>query len=164
MKFMPIIFWSITEVLQHDFCSRGLMRNEHGRFDATAISPNSVFNGGSDLYFGNQRISTATWWNWPKLITQFTDGVVLKRFSITIIINVSNMIINRAENDPNDWEGGSAEKDEINKTSIIAQAKFFRAWAYRHLTYSFGDVPLSLEEITDQITEQTGTETLLKST
>jgi len=24
---------------------RGLMRNEHGRFSATAISPNSVFNG-----------------------------------------------------------------------------------------------------------------------
>lgn len=130
---------------------RGLMRNEHGRFDATAISPNSVFNGGSDLYFGNQRISTATWWNWPKLITQFTDGVVFKEIfdQMYTIINVSNMIINRAENDPNvDWEGGSAEKDEINKTSIIAQAKFFRAWAYRHLTYSFGDVPLSLEEIT----------------
>jgi len=59
------------------------------------------------------------------------------------------MIINRAENDLDvDWEGGSAEKDEKNKTSIIAQAKFFRAWAYRHLTYCFGDVPLSLDEIT----------------
>mgnify|MGYP000925802430 CR=1 FL=1 len=131
---------------------RGLMRNEHGKFSSgTAISPNSAFNGGSDLYFGNQRISTATWWNWPNLIVQFTDGSVFENIfgDMYEMINCSNMIINRAENNPDiDWEGNTAAQDEINKTSIIAQAKFYRAWAYRHLTYCFGDVPLSLEEIT----------------
>lgn len=130
---------------------RGLMRNEHCKYSNTSITPNSVFNGGSDLYFGNQRISTARWFNWPNMIVQDTDGEVFSEtFSnMYTIINVSNMIINRAENDEDvDWEAGTAEAREARRLSIIAQARFFRAWAYRHLTYAYGDVPLSLEEIT----------------
>ena len=54
-----------------------------------------------------------------------------------------------AENDPDvDWEAATAEGREAHRQSIIAQARFFRAWAYRHLTYAYGDVPLSLDEIT----------------
>ncbi len=61
------------------------------------------------------------------------------------IINSANTIINRAnENDVN-WVGQGNEPDE-NKNRVIAEAKAMRAWAYRHLTYMFGDVPLSLEE------------------
>jgi len=61
------------------------------------------------------------------------------------IINAANTIINRAENPEVDWRGGS-DTEEINKMRILAQARAIRAWAYRHLTYCFGDVPLSLEE------------------
>ncbi|MCX6327845.1 MAG: RagB/SusD family nutrient uptake outer membrane protein [Bacteroidia bacterium] len=62
------------------------------------------------------------------------------------IINSSNLIINRAEGDV-DWEGITDEQDEINKKTIISEAKFARAWAYRLLIYAFGPVPLSIEEI-----------------
>ena len=129
---------------------RGLMRNEHCVYSGTAITPNSAFNGGSDLYFGNQRISTARWFNWPNMIVQDTDGEVFSEtFSnMYTIINASNMIVNRAENDEDvDWESSTPEGREAHRQSIVAQARFFRAWAYRHLTYAFGDVPLSLEEI-----------------
>ncbi|WP_372774258.1 RagB/SusD family nutrient uptake outer membrane protein [Mangrovibacterium sp.] len=64
------------------------------------------------------------------------------------IVNSSNMIINRAENSAVDWLGGNDADDLINKNKVIAQARLMRAWAYRHLRYGWGPVPLSLEEIT----------------
>ena len=54
-------------------------------------------------------------------------------------INAANTIVNRAENPNVDWS------DE-EKNRIIAEARVIRAWAYRHLTYLYGDVPLNLEE------------------
>lgn len=64
------------------------------------------------------------------------------------MVNTSNMIITRAENPKVDWKGQTPEQSEINRNLIIAQARLIRAWAYRHLTYCFGAVPLSMEEIT----------------
>lgn len=61
------------------------------------------------------------------------------------IINASNTIINRAQKDDIDWVGGTATPEE-NKDRIIAEAKAIRAWAYRWLTYNWGDVPLVLNE------------------
>lgn len=55
------------------------------------------------------------------------------------IVNSANTIIIRAEEAEIDWT-------ESQKNDIIAHAKFFRAWAYRHLTESWGNVPLNLEE------------------
>ncbi|WP_169786436.1 RagB/SusD family nutrient uptake outer membrane protein [Pseudalgibacter alginicilyticus] len=63
------------------------------------------------------------------------------------IINSSNLIINRAENTSVDWLGGNDAEDLKNQNKIIAQARVLRAWAYRHLRYGWGAVPLSLEEI-----------------
>jgi starch-binding outer membrane protein, SusD/RagB family len=60
------------------------------------------------------------------------------------IINQSNTIINRAERPNVDWGSGSSAIE--NKNRILANAKALRAWAYRHLTYGWGDVPLSLIE------------------
>ncbi|MEM8565471.1 MAG: RagB/SusD family nutrient uptake outer membrane protein [Bacteroidota bacterium] len=37
---------------------------------------------------------------------------------------------------------------EDDRNRIVAEARMIRAWAYRHLTFLFGDVPLSLEEVT----------------
>ena len=54
-------------------------------------------------------------------------------------INAANTIIERAES-------GKHSMNENDTKYIIGEAKFFRAWAYRHLTYMFGDVPLSLKE------------------
>lgn len=64
------------------------------------------------------------------------------------IINTTNLIINRAENDEVDWQGNSEQEDLVVKNKVIAQAKLIRAWCYRHLRYGWGPVPLSLDEIT----------------
>ncbi|NOR74642.1 MAG: RagB/SusD family nutrient uptake outer membrane protein, partial [Draconibacterium sp.] len=62
------------------------------------------------------------------------------------VVNSANMIINRAEGDV-DWQGGSDEAALKNKNFVVGTARLIRAWAYRHLTNTWGDVPLSLEEI-----------------
>lgn len=55
------------------------------------------------------------------------------------IINGANTIIDRAENPSINW----TEKD---KKQIVGEARLIRAWAYRHLTFLYGDVPLNLTE------------------
>lgn len=55
------------------------------------------------------------------------------------VINAANTIINRAETTDIEWT-------DQEKNTILAEARLFRAWAYRHLTYLWGDVPLTLEE------------------
>ena len=61
------------------------------------------------------------------------------------IINATNTIIERSADENIDWKGGDGSETE-NMNYIIAEAKAMRAWAYRHLTYLWGDVPLSLVE------------------
>lgn len=61
------------------------------------------------------------------------------------IINASNTIINHGEREEINWSGGGFTPEE-NKNRVIAEAKAIRAWAYRWLTYNWGDVPLTLEE------------------
>jgi len=61
------------------------------------------------------------------------------------IINAANTIIDQAESRTDvDWTGSGSEEE--NKNRVIAEAKALRAWAYRHLVFCWGDVPLSLEE------------------
>lgn len=62
------------------------------------------------------------------------------------MVNASNTVITRADNPDIDWQGGSAEENENNKNRTIAEARALRAWAYRHLSYLWGDVPLTLTE------------------
>lgn len=54
-------------------------------------------------------------------------------------INAANTIVERAENPDIRWT-------EAQKNEVLAQARLFRAWSYRHLTYLWGDVPLNLKE------------------
>ncbi|HEU4632284.1 MAG TPA: RagB/SusD family nutrient uptake outer membrane protein [Gemmatimonadaceae bacterium] len=54
-------------------------------------------------------------------------------------INAANTIINRAANPDIAWT--PEERDRV-----IGEARLFRAWAYRILTYMWGPVPLVLEE------------------
>jgi len=62
------------------------------------------------------------------------------------VINAANTIIIHAEeNDQIDWTGGGKSVEQ-NKNRVIAEAKALRAWAYRHLTFLWGDVPLNLNE------------------
>lgn len=61
------------------------------------------------------------------------------------VVNAANTIISRAENLEVDW-AGDGNSPEANKNRVLAEARAIRAWAYRHLSGSWGDVPLSLEE------------------
>jgi hypothetical protein len=61
------------------------------------------------------------------------------------IVSSANAIITRSENGSIAW--GS---DPAKKGRIIAEARTIRAWAYRHLTYLWGDVPLMTSEITGE--------------
>lgn len=56
-------------------------------------------------------------------------------------INAANTIIGRAEDPAITWT-------EAEKNQIVGEARLVRAWAYRHLTYLYGDVPLTLLEST----------------
>jgi hypothetical protein len=54
-------------------------------------------------------------------------------------INAANTIINRADNPAVQWSAA-------DKGRVVGEARLIRAWAYRHLQYLFGDVPVILEE------------------
>jgi len=54
----------------------------------------------------------------------------------------ANTIITRSENPVLKWT------DEATKERIVAEARFIRAWAYRHLSYMWGKVPLVTREVT----------------
>lgn len=55
------------------------------------------------------------------------------------IVNAANTIIDRSENPTITWT-------DTEKKQIVGEAKLIRAWAYRHLTFLYGDVPLNLHE------------------
>ncbi len=56
------------------------------------------------------------------------------------VINAANTIVNRAEDAEDiDWS-------EATQNRVIGEARAVRAWAYRHLTYTWGAVPLTLDE------------------
>ena len=54
-------------------------------------------------------------------------------------INGANTVIGRAENPDVRWTAA-------DKARVVGEARLIRAWAYRHLTYLYGDVPITLTE------------------
>lgn len=54
-------------------------------------------------------------------------------------VNAANTIIARAENPEVQWSAA-------DKARVVGETRLIRAWAYRHLTYLWGDVPLNLAE------------------
>ncbi|MGV8093888.1 MAG: RagB/SusD family nutrient uptake outer membrane protein [Mangrovibacterium sp.] len=85
--------------------------------------------------------------NWAVLNVPSNTQVMTPAFTwLYEVVNSANTVINQAEEKGNvDWSGGGATEDE-NKNRVLAEAKAIRAWAYRHLSFLWGDVPLSLEE------------------
>lgn len=108
----------------------------------------ALFQIGTDNVFINNGSGDIDQFNDYNDLNSQSDLVRLTFERLYEIINLTNLIINRAENDEVDWQGLSAEEDLANKNKVIAQAKLVRAWCYRHLRYGWGAVPLSLEEIT----------------
>ncbi len=55
------------------------------------------------------------------------------------VVNAANTLIDRSSNPSINWT-------ETEKKQIVGEAKLIRAWAYRHLTFLYGPVPLNLSE------------------
>lgn len=108
-----------------------------------------MFFGGTDNLTSNHKSAmgfnfvTEKWGDANNATEPFYANVFVWLYSV---INSANTIINQAEQRVDiDWSGGESSAQE-NKNRIIAEAKAIRAWAYRHLSYGWGAVPLSLEE------------------
>lgn len=71
-------------------------------------------------------------------------------------INAANTVIDRAQNPDIKWS-------EQNKNRVVAEARFMRAWCYRHLTYLWGPVPLDTVESTGETIRTDWTRTPLDS-
>lgn len=106
-----------------------------------------MFMNGTDNMVTNSRDGfSVVAENWVTHNTAFNADIASNFTWLYQIINSANTIINQAEKRSDiNWSGGQATP-EVNKNIVIAEAKAIRAWAYRHLTYCWGDVPLSLEE------------------
>lgn len=123
-----------------------LVRKEReGLNGGTALICNMMMNG-TDNMVTNHTVSgfsqiCETWGNANSPANTFYEGVFNWLYQI---INSANTIINQA-NSRTDIQWGE-QNGEATKNRIVAEAKAIRAWAYRHLTYGWGDVPLNLEE------------------
>jgi len=135
---------------------KALMREEYCRVDnlgkyGTSTLPivrHAMWGCGTDNSWSNNTHSSFRFMYYPSLIKQTDLDCMMLTFEwLYKIVSASNMVINRAEDATINWEGGSAQANTTNKEATIARARFTRAWAYRHLTYSFGAVPLSTTEI-----------------
>ncbi len=104
-----------------------------------------LFRLGTDNLVSNHFVApfnvvTTTWVN----TNNSTNQTYANTFSwLYNIINASNTIIARAENPEVVWGGAGTSQ---NKQLVLANARATRAWAYRHLTFLWGDVPLNLDE------------------
>lgn len=131
----------------------GLMRNEYRRGDANGVgsipvAQHAVFSAGADNAWANNASQGLKFLYKPSEIRK-TDLAIFEGTFLWLykMVNTANMIISRAERGSINWEGTTDAENLANKNDVVARAKFFRAWAYRHLTYSYGPVPLSTEEI-----------------
>ncbi|MFT6865659.1 MAG: hypothetical protein ACJA08_000482 [Cyclobacteriaceae bacterium] len=107
----------------------------------------AMMMAGTDIIYGNRP------WNAELFLNDWGEQVLGNAaqgyFSGTWnwlyeIINASNTIINRADQ----FGGGGIDESTLNR--ISGEAKTMRAWAYRHLTFLYGDVPLVKEESTGE--------------
>lgn len=126
------------------------------RMESTGLNNNSswtrneTFMSGTDILITNSENSgggfgriALRWRDELNPNTQFIDGMFGWLYQI---INSANTILNQAENNPDiDWTG-SGNTPEGNKNYVLAEARALRAWAYRHLSYGWGDVPLNVNE------------------
>src|SRR5512133_3054300 len=115
-----------------------LIRKEHnGSIDFTS----SMFTCGTDNLTANWRqgfgVIGSFWGDLNNPSNSYFKTVFAWLYGI---INATNTIINQAESRTDVNWTGATQSAEANKNRIIAEARAIRAWAYRHLTYCWGDV------------------------
>lgn len=137
---------AIKALMREEFCRVDNL----GRYGSSTlpIVRHAMWGCGTDNSWSNNTHSSFRFMYYPSLIKQTDLDCMMLTFEwLYKIVSASNMVINRAEDAAVSWEGGSTQASTTNKEATIARARLARAWAYRHLTYSFGAVPLSTTEI-----------------
>lgn len=124
-----------------------LVRHASEGLDGGSSLTSDLFMLGTDNLVSNHQVSpfnnvTTLWVNTNNSSNQFYANAFTWLYKI---INASNTILTRAENPAVNWTAGPGSVAE-NKLYVTAHARAMRAWAYRHLTNLWGDVPLSLTE------------------
>ena len=101
--------------------------------------------GGTDIYNSGAGAGgefSAIYEDWARANVP-TDKSLEKAFNwLYQTVLAANLLIDRAENPDVKWD------DDATKDLYVAEARLVRAWAYRHLTYMWGKVPLVLNEVT----------------
>jgi len=111
----------------------------HGRWQSEKIE--NALNGVDNMCSNYRR--SKIFYTWGSTNSP-ADGDLLQTFNwLYEVINASNTIIHYADGEKINWAGGS-DTPAGNKIRVIAEARALRAWAYRRLAYSWGDVPLTL--------------------
>ena len=130
-----------------------LMRYEREGLNASSSLITDVTMSGTDMFAANHsgngvsRVSV-DWNERNKPDYDVYEGVFLWLYEI---VNSSNEIIKNVEERSDiDWSGNELSEME-NKDLILAEARVARAFAYRHLSYLWGDVPLNLNPSSDGI-------------
>ncbi len=119
-----------------------LVRLERNDVGANIIR-SAFTNAGTDAYYMSRRNANhSVFANWGSFMNSQSLGLSENWAWLYRIINSVNTIIERAENSSLEWQS------EAQKNGIVAEARCIRAWAYRHLIYMWGDVPLTLKEST----------------
>ncbi|UZR99171.1 RagB/SusD family nutrient uptake outer membrane protein [Chondrinema litorale] len=125
-----------------------LMRYEREGLDASTDLITDMTMAGTDIIVANHggKALSSISRNWASYSTPSTGFYENAFLWLYQIVNAANTIIASVEENSEsiDWSGGDLSEEE-NKNLILSEAKVARAYAYRHLTYNWGDVPLSLE-------------------
>lgn len=130
---------------------------DKGNFEAALVT---LYDNTRGIHCSNQGLHEKAWEvfygqgadigyhiNKKSFITDYStvnssDGTVRQFWNkFYSIIKDANVIITRAEGEQANWDS------EADKNEIVANARFFRAYAYRCLVSFFGGVPLITEEI-----------------
>jgi hypothetical protein len=125
-----------------------LIRRERTDRAGVSVEASFIWKAGTDTAWGNYTFNALRAFDiYGSNLNPANNSLENMFNTLYDIVNSSNLIISRAEVSGVDWEGANETENDYNKNLVIAHARLFRAWAYRHLTNSWGDVPLSLEEI-----------------
>jgi starch-binding outer membrane protein, SusD/RagB family len=122
-----------------------LVRQDYEGRDGSNYLRKEMWMNGNDNMTSNHRDGFArVAESWPNNNSTYIE-IRSNFYWLYQIINSANTIIIHSEDADVDWTGGNRSPEE-NKNSVQAHAKAIRAWAYRYLTYGWGDVPLNLNE------------------
>ncbi len=125
-----------------------LVREERSELAGVSFERSTAWKAGTDVAWGNYTFSSLRavdlYGTNLNSATSTIDGLFNWLYEVVV---AANQIIARAESGTIDFQGANDVENLATQNLMVAQARLLRAWAYRHLTNSWGDVPLNIQEI-----------------